>query len=69
MLKGNITDGELTKIKDYLINSVDSRESVLTKPETLEDNSTPPEDVEIIKGFIQKSTEELKSFIEKTSWQ
>lgn len=66
MLKGNITDEELIKIKDYCINSVDSRESILTKPETLEDNSIPPNDVDIIKDFIQKSTEELMSFKEKT---
>ncbi|MFA5524877.1 MAG: phosphoribosylformylglycinamidine synthase, partial [Tissierellales bacterium] len=66
MLKGNITDDELIKIKDYCINSVDSRESILTKPETIEDNSITPKDVEIIKDFNQKSSEELSSFIEET---
>ncbi len=64
MLKGNITDDEFIKIKNYCINPVDSREAALIKPETLEDNIDYPKDVEIIKDFIKKSSKELMKFKE-----
>ncbi len=64
ILKGNITEDELIRIKNYCINSVDSREAILTKPETLEDNSANPNDVNVIEDFIQKSSEELIKLIE-----
>ena len=64
MLKGNITDDELKRIKDYCINSVDSRETILTKPETLEDKIFHPKDVEVINDFIQSSSDELIKFRE-----
>lgn len=64
MLKGNITEDEFIKIKSYCINSVDSRETALDKPETLEDSIIHPKDVEEIKDFILKSSEELIRFKE-----
>ena len=36
VLKGNLSNAEIDKIKAYLINPVDSRECSLEKPETLE---------------------------------
>lgn len=59
MLRGDITEDEFIKIKNFCINPVDSREASLAKPETLEDNITYPMDVEAIKDFTQKSYKEL----------
>ena len=65
ILKGDISTEELTKIKNYLINSVDSREASLEKPETLEDNMSKPEDVAIIEGFIHMTDEDLREILPK----
>ena len=65
ILQGNISDEEVEKVKKYLINSVDSREARLDKPETLEDNMEEPEDVAVIDGFINMTEEDEKAFYEK----
>ena len=65
VLKGNITNEELEKIKKYLINSVDSREANLEKEETLEDEINEPSDVAIIEGFINMTDDEAGKFYEK----
>jgi len=62
ILKGNISDEEVNKIKKYIINSVDSREANLEKPETLEDNMYEPDDVKTIDGFIKMTEEDEKEF-------
>ncbi len=65
ILQGNISDEEVDKIKKYLINSVDSREAGLNKPDTLEDNMEEPEDVKVVDGFINMTEEDEKVFYEK----
>lgn len=65
VLKGNVSDEDVKRIKSYLINSVDSREASLTKPETLEDNMPEPEDVKIIEGFTSMTDEDSQKFYEK----
>lgn len=65
ILKGNISDEELQKIKNYVINTVDSREAKLEKQDTLEDNMQEPEDVAIIEGFIHMTDEDAEKFYEK----
>jgi phosphoribosylformylglycinamidine synthase len=62
ILKGTISTGELLKIKNYLINPVDSREAVLTKPEKLLMDFDIPEEVEILKGFTNFSDDALEEF-------
>lgn len=59
-LKGNIDNEQYIAIKDYCINPVDSRETSLEKPETLIMEFSIPQEVEIVKGFINLSKEELK---------
>ena len=69
ILKGNISGQEFAKIKNYLINPVDSREAALTKPQTLKMEFQIPPDVEILTGFIDKTAaqlEELRSFLDLT---
>mgnify|MGYP005775189455 FL=1 len=65
ILKGKIDELELEKIKKYLINSVDSREASLEKPETLEDEIVEPQDVAVIEGFINMTDEDAQKFYDK----
>lgn len=63
ILSGKITDEEFSKIKDYCINPVDSREASLEKPETLKMETEIPTAVEILDGFIDLNKDGLKSFV------
>ena len=65
ILKGNVSDTELTSIKNYLINSIDSQECSLEKPETLEDSVEIPEDVKTVEGFINMTEQNSKEFYEQ----
>ena len=58
ILEGNIQDKEIEKIKKYMINQVDSRECSLEKPENLKQQMQVPEDVAIVKGFIDITKED-----------
>ncbi|MGX9758118.1 phosphoribosylformylglycinamidine synthase [Clostridioides difficile] len=63
ILSGKITDEEFSKIKDYCINPVDSREASLEKPETLKMETEIPTAVEILDGFIDLNEDGLKAFV------
>ncbi len=65
ILKGNISEEELQKIKKYLINSVDSSEANLEKKNVLEDNMQEPADVAVIEGFINMTDEDAEKFYQK----
>lgn len=60
VIEGNISDEELSRIKSYCINPVDSRETDLVKPETLITVFDEPADVIIFDGFIDMEETELK---------
>ncbi|KEI01062.1 phosphoribosylformylglycinamidine synthase [Clostridium botulinum] len=64
IIDGNITEDEINKIKNYYINSVDSREALLEKPLTINMEWEVPKDVEVLNGFINKNEQELKDFME-----
>ncbi|MDK0816776.1 phosphoribosylformylglycinamidine synthase [Clostridium perfringens] len=66
ILKGNLNEEEIKKIKSYYINPVDSREvSPLSK--VLEENLEEPNEVEVLNGFLDLNEEGLKNFhIEKS---
>ncbi|WP_283702247.1 phosphoribosylformylglycinamidine synthase [Clostridium perfringens] len=66
ILKGNLNEEEIKKIKSYYINPVDSREvSPLLK--VLEENLEEPNEVEVLNGFLDLNEEGLKNFhIEKS---
>lgn len=51
VLRGQVSDGELERIKNYCINPVESREAALEKPEQLEEKYDLPPDVEVLHGF------------------
>ncbi|MGU8290302.1 phosphoribosylformylglycinamidine synthase [Clostridium perfringens] len=61
ILKGNLNEEEIKKIKSYYINPVDSREvSPLSK--VLEENLEEPNEVEVLNGFLNLNEEGLKNF-------
>lgn len=64
IISGDITNEELSQIKSYCINQVDSREAKLEKPETLKMETEIPTCVEILDGFINLNDESLKEFME-----
>lgn len=67
VLKGDLSFEDIEKIKKYCINPVDSRLASLDKPESLEMQTSVPEDVKTCKGFIDKTEEQLKSMREEMS--
>jgi len=62
ILKGTISKEELAKIKNYLVNPVDSREALLTKPKKLLLDYDIPQEVEILKQFTNLSADGLEEF-------
>ncbi|MGJ8656802.1 MAG: phosphoribosylformylglycinamidine synthase [Akkermansiaceae bacterium] len=60
ILDGNITAEQLTAIKSYTINAVDSREASMDIPATLELKVETPADVEILDWFITSSDDTLR---------
>ena len=60
VIEGSITDEQVEAIKNHCINPVDSRETGMEKPETLETHFDEPEDVKIFEGFQEMPEEELK---------
>lgn len=65
---GNLSDAELTQIKKYVINPVESREASVGIPETLSVSYAVPESVKTLSGFIAlASAKELSDFIAEYS--
>ncbi|MDW8799531.1 phosphoribosylformylglycinamidine synthase [Clostridium sp. A1-XYC3] len=64
IIKGNISEEDFIRIKDYCINTVDSREALLEKIEDLELQLQTPDSVEVLKDFIIFSDEQLEDFME-----
>lgn len=65
MLKGNITESQFSRIKEYLINPVDSREASFQKPKSLSENINYPKEVKILEDFNMKTKEKLLEFKEE----
>jgi len=63
VIENTISDQEFDKIKDYLINAVDSREASLDKPETLAVEYEIPETVATLDGFIDLDFSGLEKFL------
>lgn len=64
LLYGDVSEGDFQTIKDYCINSVDSREASLEKPSLLEMETITPENVAILDGFIKMEEADLASYQE-----
>ncbi len=65
ILKGDISDEEMSRIKHYLINAVEARECGFEKKETLKVSYNIPTEVETLDGFLDKSDAELAEFVTK----
>ena len=63
LLKGALTESDIEKVKDYCINTVDSREAQQTKPATLKAEYGVPDHVETLSGFTAKSEEEIAAML------
>ena len=61
-VKGDITDEEFEKIKNYIINPVESRVASLEIPESLNIKSDVPADIARIDGFIDMSDDEIEAY-------
>jgi len=61
LLEGDISADELSQIKSYYINAVDSREASMEQPESLELKVEAPSDVEILDGFISEDDTTLEA--------
>ena len=66
-LSGTVSEEELDRIKGYCINPVDSRETGLTKPETLVSEYAEPADIHIFDGFSTMPEKELKALYDSLS--
>ncbi|MPW24963.1 phosphoribosylformylglycinamidine synthase [Alkalibaculum sp. M08DMB] len=62
LLKGKISGNDFSKIKNYCINSVDSREADLGLPQNLVDDFEDPQPIKIVNGFINFNQTKLAEF-------
>jgi len=60
---GRLTDADMTKLRSYLINPVESCEAGLDKPDTLEMEYPVPQPVPVIDGFIAADSEKLSAML------
>ncbi|MDE6149569.1 MAG: phosphoribosylformylglycinamidine synthase, partial [Ruminococcus sp.] len=61
--KGNLSEQELSEIKSYMINPVESREATLDTFDTLDVKYDIPTKVDSVEGFIYSTDDELKELI------
>ncbi|MDE7279810.1 MAG: phosphoribosylformylglycinamidine synthase, partial [Oscillospiraceae bacterium] len=65
ILEGKLSQKELSAVKSYIINPVESREASLAEVETLATEYDIPTTVETLENFIYLKEAELVSFIDK----
>lgn len=65
VLAGNVSNEEIKKIEDYLVNPVDSRLTNSQKPETLKMKMETPSDIPVVEGFITMDDKDLESYRNK----
>ena len=61
-VKGDLSEEEMEKIKNYIVNPVESRLASMEKPETLDMKIDVPADVKRVTGMISWSDEELREY-------
>lgn len=62
VLEGNLSEEQISEVKKYCINPVDSHEAVMEKPENLDMESVVPEDVKIVEGFTSMDENGLETY-------
>ncbi len=68
LLSGDISPEEMEKIKNYVINPVDSREARLGKPETLKMKLKVPDHVATVDGFIKMTKEQIALYCQQNNF-
>lgn len=63
LLYGNLSAEDVSAVKKYVINPVESREASFKKPETLAANYDIPTEVSVISGFCNFNETELSDFM------
>lgn len=63
IVSGNISDESFNKLKNYIINPVESREASLQRYRSLDTNYRIPQKVAVVDGFIDFSPKDLKKFM------
>ncbi len=66
-LYGDVGDGELDRIKKYVINPVDSRDVGMDMPKTLRTDFSVPTEVETVAGFTKLDRAGLEKFVAELS--
>ena len=64
VLEGTLSEADITAIKKYVINAVESREATMDKPETLAIEYAIPETVATVEDFISLDAEGLSSLLD-----
>ena len=64
VLDGELSEADVTAIKKYVINAVESREASLEKPETLAIEYAIPETVATVEGFISLDEQGLSGLLD-----
>ena len=62
VLGGNLSDAAVKRVKDYMINPVESREAAMQKPESLKQNYPVAKDVAVVRGFNRWTEEALREY-------
>lgn len=65
VLYGNLSETEVSEIKKYVINPVESREAGFDKPETLKVNYDIPTEVKTLDGFNELDRAGLENFVKR----
>ncbi|MCL2402009.1 MAG: phosphoribosylformylglycinamidine synthase, partial [Oscillospiraceae bacterium] len=63
-LTGNLTGEDMAKVREYLINPVESREASPEKPDTLTVDYPEPEPVKTLHGFIKAGDDALNGYLQ-----
>ena len=63
LLGGALSEGDLARIKKYVINPVEAREAALSRRDTLKVEYPAPAPVEVLEGFLELDQEGLARFI------
>ena len=62
VLEGDISPEQVDMLRNYCVNPVDSQLAAIEKPESLELETTPPEDVAVIDGFCAMDEDTLEAY-------
>ncbi|MCL2408188.1 MAG: phosphoribosylformylglycinamidine synthase [Oscillospiraceae bacterium] len=65
VLYGNLTSEDMAKVREYLINPVESREAAAEKPDTLITEYPEPEPVKTLHGLTGAGESELRGYLQE----